>query len=138
MSTNLDQIADGIYRISTWVPDVAPLRASPSTPHRRRGVTPAPRAMFADVSDAVARLVLVQRLRWIAGSGDAPGSPLTPTVSQSACHLTRGKPPWLPVFLVGECSLAANPTETPHDVSDLRQPTAVVDQQNPWPGAVPR
>lgn len=70
MDTTLDEIADGIYRISTWVPDVAPpagftfnqflvLADEPLIFHT------GPRAMFPLVSEAVARVVPVESLRWV-------------------------------------------------------------------------
>ncbi len=66
----LDEIADGIYRISTWIPEVASpagftfnqflvLADEPLLFHT------GPRAMFSMVSTAVGRLVPVERLRWI-------------------------------------------------------------------------
>ncbi|MCY2958841.1 MAG: MBL fold metallo-hydrolase [Planctomycetota bacterium] len=70
MQTRTDEIADGIYRISTYVPDVTPdgftfnqflIRAEqPLLFHT------GPRAMFAGVSQAVSRIVPVANLRWIA------------------------------------------------------------------------
>lgn len=70
MQTRTDEIADGIFRISTFVPDVTPqgftfnqfvVRAEePLLFHT------GPRAMFALVSQAVARIVPLAELRWIA------------------------------------------------------------------------
>jgi flavorubredoxin len=68
--TTTDEIADGIYRISTYLPDVAPpagftmnqflvLADEPLLFHT------GPRAMFPLVAEAVARLVPVESLRWI-------------------------------------------------------------------------
>lgn len=71
MTTRIDEIADGIYRLSTFVPDIAPpagftfnqfliLADQPllfHTGHRR---------MFPQVRDAVARLMPPERLRWIS------------------------------------------------------------------------
>jgi flavorubredoxin len=71
MTTRLDEIADGIFRISTYVPEVAPpagfafnqflvLAEDPllfHTGHRR---------LFPAVRDAVARLIPPERLRWIS------------------------------------------------------------------------
>ncbi len=69
MTTRTDEITDGIYRISTFVPGIGPdgftfnqflVRAEdPLLFHT------GPRAMFPAVSDAVARLVPVASLRWI-------------------------------------------------------------------------
>jgi flavorubredoxin len=71
MTTRLDEIADGIFRISTYVPEVAPpagfafnqflvLAEDPllfHTGHRR---------LFPAIRDAVARLIPPERLRWIS------------------------------------------------------------------------
>ena len=71
MTTRLDEIADGIFRISTYVPEVAPpagftfnqiliLAEQPllfHTGHRR---------LFPMVRDAVARVISPERLRWIS------------------------------------------------------------------------
>jgi flavorubredoxin len=70
METKLDEIADGIYRLSTYVAAVAPpagftfnqflvLADEPLLFHT------GPRGMFPLVADAVARVVPVDRLRWI-------------------------------------------------------------------------
>jgi flavorubredoxin len=69
MSTRIDEIADGIHRISTFVPDVGPdgftfnqflVRAEqPLLFHT------GPRALFGAVSGAVARVVPPESLRWI-------------------------------------------------------------------------
>jgi len=70
METKLDEIADGIYRLSTYVATVAPpagftfnqfliLADEPLLFHT------GPRAMFPLVAEAVARVVPVDRLRWI-------------------------------------------------------------------------
>ncbi|MBL8861175.1 MAG: MBL fold metallo-hydrolase [Planctomycetes bacterium] len=69
MQTRTDEIAAGIYRISTFVPDVTPagftfnqflIRAEqPLLFHT------GPRAMFPVVSQAVARVVPLATLRWI-------------------------------------------------------------------------
>lgn len=70
MHTRTDEIADGIYRFSTFVPEVTPdgftfnqflIRADqPLLFHT------GPRAMYPLVSQAVARVVPLDRLRWIA------------------------------------------------------------------------
>jgi flavorubredoxin len=70
METKLDEIADGIYRLSTYVAAVAPpagftfnqflvLADEPLLFHT------GPRGMFPLVAEAVARVVPVDRLRWI-------------------------------------------------------------------------
>lgn len=70
MTTRTDEIADGVFRISTFVPEVGPtgftfnqflLRAKePLLFHT------GPRRMFPLVSSAVARIVPIESLRWIA------------------------------------------------------------------------
>ncbi len=70
MNARIDEIADGIYRISTFVPDIGPdgftfnqflVRAEePLLFHT------GPRGMFPAVSDAAARIVPLEELRWIA------------------------------------------------------------------------
>lgn len=69
MTTKTDEIADGIFRLSTFVPDVTPdgftfnqflLRAEePLLFHT------GPRAMFPLVSEAVSRIVPIDQLRWV-------------------------------------------------------------------------
>jgi len=70
MQTNVDEIADGIYRLSTWVPDVAPPAGFTFNQFLVMGDEPllfhtGLRGLFPLVSDAVARVVPVERLRWI-------------------------------------------------------------------------
>jgi len=69
MSTRTTEIADGIFRFSTYVPEITPdgftfnqflLRADePLLFHT------GPRAMFGPVSEAVSKVVPLDRLRWI-------------------------------------------------------------------------
>ena len=69
METRIDEIADRIYRLSTFVPDVGPTGFTlnqflvdddaPLLYHT------GPRAMFPLVSDAIATITPVERLRWI-------------------------------------------------------------------------
>ena len=69
MQPTLNEIADGIYRISTWIPDVSPdgftfnqfLVAADEPLLFHTG----PRGMFPLVAEAVARVVPVESLRWI-------------------------------------------------------------------------
>jgi flavorubredoxin len=70
METTLDEVSDGIYRISTLVPDAAPggfsfnqfLVAADEPLLFHTG----PRSMFPAVSDAVSRVMPVSSLRWIS------------------------------------------------------------------------
>ncbi len=69
MQSTVDEIADGIYRISTFIPEVSPegftfnqfLVAADEPLLFHTG----PRAMFPLVSEAVAKVVPVESLRWI-------------------------------------------------------------------------
>lgn len=70
METSLDEIAEGIFRISTWVPDVAP--PAGFTFNQFLVVADQPllfhtglRGLFPLVSEAVGRVLPVERLRWI-------------------------------------------------------------------------
>jgi flavorubredoxin len=71
METKISEIADGIYRLSTYVPDVAPpdgftfnqfliLADQPLLFHCGH------RALFPSVSTAMAKVMPVERLRWIS------------------------------------------------------------------------
>jgi len=70
MSTTVDEIADGIYRLSTWVPDIAPPAGFTFNQFLIDAEQPllfhtGARAMFPLVSEAVATVVPVERVRWI-------------------------------------------------------------------------
>lgn len=70
MQPTVDEIADGIHRISTWIPDVSPegftfnqflvVADEPLLFHT------GPRGMFPLVAEAVARVVPVESVRWIS------------------------------------------------------------------------
>ncbi|MGI9051431.1 MAG: MBL fold metallo-hydrolase [Ilumatobacteraceae bacterium] len=68
-TTQTDEIADGIYRISTWIPEVSPdgftfnqfLLAADEPLLFHTG----PRGMFPLVAEAVAKVLPVESLRWI-------------------------------------------------------------------------
>jgi flavorubredoxin len=71
MTTTVDEIASGIYRLSTWVPDIAPPAGFSFNQFLVDAEEPllfhtGPRAMFPLVSEAVARITPVDRVRWIA------------------------------------------------------------------------
>jgi flavorubredoxin len=71
METNITEIADGIYRISTHVPDIAPPAGLTFNQFLVLGDEPLMfhtglRKMFPLNRDAVARLISPERLRWIA------------------------------------------------------------------------
>ena len=69
METRVDEIADRIYRLSTFVPDIGPTGFTfnqflidadePALFHT------GPRAMFPVVSEAITSLMPLDRLRWI-------------------------------------------------------------------------
>lgn len=70
METKLDEIADGIYRLSTLLPEVAPPDGFSFNQFLVDADEPllfhtGPRAMFPLVAEAVARVVPVESLRWI-------------------------------------------------------------------------
>ena len=71
MQTQIDEIADGIYRLSTHIPDVAP--PAGFTFNQFLVVADQPllfhcgmRGLFPWVSGAVAKIMPVERLRWIS------------------------------------------------------------------------
>ena len=69
MDTRTDEIADGIFRISTFVPEVTP-QGFTFNQFLVRAEEPllfhtGPRAFFPLVSAAVARLTPLDRIRWI-------------------------------------------------------------------------
>jgi flavorubredoxin len=70
MQTKIDEIADGIYRLSTWIPDVAPPAGFTFNQFLIDAEEPllfhtGPKALFPLVSEAVGRLRPVDGLRWI-------------------------------------------------------------------------
>lgn len=70
MQTTIDEIADGIYRLSTWVPDVAPPAGFTFNQFLIDADEPllfhaGHRQMFPQLAEAVARIRPVEDLRWI-------------------------------------------------------------------------
>src|ERR1044072_1843118 len=71
METKIDEIADGIYRLSTYVPDIAPPSGFTFNQFLVLGDEPLMfhtglRKMFALNRDALSRIIPAKRLRWIA------------------------------------------------------------------------
>lgn len=71
METKTDEIADGIYRLSTHVPEIAAPAGFTFNQFLIQADEPllfhcGPRQMFSSVSAAVARIMPLERLRWIA------------------------------------------------------------------------
>ncbi len=71
METKIDEIASGIYRLSTLVPDIAPPAGFTFNQFLILGEAPllfhtGPRQMFPLVRSAVSRLIPPEQLRWIA------------------------------------------------------------------------
>jgi flavorubredoxin len=71
METRISEIADGIYRLSTYVPDIAPPAGFTFNQFVVLGDEPLMfhtglRRMFPLNRDAVSRLIAPERLRWIA------------------------------------------------------------------------
>src|SRR5215207_5486910 len=69
MQATVDEITDGIYRISTWIPDVSP-EGFTFNQFLIAGEEPllfhtGPRAMFPLVAEAVATVLPVESVRWI-------------------------------------------------------------------------
>ncbi len=70
METRLSEIADGIYRLSTFVPEIAPPAGFTFNQFLIDAEEPllfhcGPRAMFPSVSAAVAQVLPPEQLRWI-------------------------------------------------------------------------
>jgi flavorubredoxin len=70
METTTDEIADGIYRFSTWIEDIAPPAGFAFNQFLVLGDEPllfhtGQRFLFPFVRDAVERVVPVDRIRWI-------------------------------------------------------------------------
>ncbi len=71
METRINEVADGIYRLSTFVPDIAPPAGFTFNQFLVLGDEPLMfhtglRKMFGLNRDAVARIIAPERLRWIA------------------------------------------------------------------------
>jgi len=71
METRIDEIADGIYRLSTFVPDIAPPAGFGFNQFLVLGDEPllfhtGPRKMFGLTRDALNRIMPPQNLRWIS------------------------------------------------------------------------
>lgn len=71
METRIAEIADGIYRLSTFVPDIAPPAGFTFNQFLVLGDEPllfhtGLRRMFPQVRDALARVIPPERLRWVA------------------------------------------------------------------------
>jgi flavorubredoxin len=71
MDTRIDEIADGIYRFSTLIPDIAPPAGFTFNQFLVMGAEPllfhcGMRGLFPSVSAAMAKVMPVDRLRWIS------------------------------------------------------------------------
>ena len=70
MQTRIDEIAAGVYRLSVYVPDIAPPVGFTFNHFLVRADEPmlfhcGLRAMFPTLSEAVGRLIPIETLRWI-------------------------------------------------------------------------
>ena len=70
LETRVDEIADGIFRLSTLVPDIAPPAGFSFNQFLITGDEPllfhaGPRAMFPLVSEALGTIIPPESLRWI-------------------------------------------------------------------------
>src|SRR5690349_12746460 len=73
MNTRIDEIAAGIFRLSTLVPEVAPPAGLTFNQFLIKGDEPllvhcGHRKMFPLISEAVAKLVPLEELRWLTFS----------------------------------------------------------------------
>ena len=71
MQTQVTEIADGIFRLSTFVPDIAPPAGFVFNQFLVRGEQPllfhtGPRKMFAATREALTRVMPPEQLRWIS------------------------------------------------------------------------
>jgi len=71
MTVRTDEIAEGIFRLSTWVAEVAPPAGFTFNQYLIRAEQPllfhtGPRHMFGDIRDAVEQITPVAGLRWIS------------------------------------------------------------------------
>lgn len=71
MNTRIDEITNDIYRISTFVPEIAAPLGFTFNQYLIDGDEPllfhcGPRGMFASVSDAVSQIMPVSQVRWIS------------------------------------------------------------------------
>ena len=70
VDTNVDEIADGIFRLSTWIPDISP-EGFTFNQFLVTGEQPflfhtGLRQLFPLLSRAIARIISVEQLRWIS------------------------------------------------------------------------
>ncbi|HMJ93898.1 MAG TPA: MBL fold metallo-hydrolase [Allosphingosinicella sp.] len=71
METRIDEIADGIYRLSSFIPEIAAPAGFTFNQFLIRAEQPllyhaGPRGLFPSVSAAIARVMPVESLRWIS------------------------------------------------------------------------
>ncbi len=140
MRTRVDEIADRIYRLSTFVPDVGPTGFTfnqfiidadePTIFHT------GPRTMFPDVSDAIASLLPLERLRWImfghleADECGAMNLFLAAAPNAQVAHTTVG-------CLVSVNDLADRPPQ-PIAPDGAYRPRGAAHPQHPHPACAPR
>jgi len=79
VETKISEIADGIYRLSTYVPDIAPPAGFTFNQFLVLGDDPLMfhtglRKMFPLNRDALSRIIAPERLRWIAFGHSRPTS----------------------------------------------------------------
>ncbi len=101
METKISEIADGIYRLSTYVPDIAPPAGFTFNQFLVLGDEPLMfhtglRKMFLLNRDALSRIISPERLRWIAfGHFEADESvsstPRTPRMAGTRAFSTRNR-----------------------------------------------
>lgn len=106
METRIDEIADGIYRLSTLVPEIAPPQGFTFNQFLIKGGAPllfhlGHRKMFPSISAAVAKLVPLRDLRWLSFSHleadecGALGNWLAAAPAATVAHTAVGCRIWL-------------------------------------------
>lgn len=125
METRIDEIADGIYRLSTFVPQVAPPKGFTFNQFLVKGEAPllfhlGHRKMFPSISAAVAKIVPLKELRWLSFSHveadecGALGDWLAAAPAATAAHSAVGCRIW-----VGDATDRAPRALADNEVLDL-------------------
>ena len=125
METQIDEIADGIYRLSTYVTDVAPPKGFTYNQFLIKGEAPmlfhlGHRKMFPSISEAVAKVLPLATLRWLgfshveADECGALGEWLAAAPGATVAHTTIGCRIW-----VGDATDRAPRALSDNEVTDL-------------------
>lgn len=125
METRIDEIADGIYRLSTLVPEIAPPQGFTFNQFLIKAAEPllfhlGHRRMFPSISAAVAKILPLQDLRWLSFSHveadecGALGNWLAASPQAMAAHTAVGCRIW-----VGDATDRAPRVLADNEVLDL-------------------